>query len=63
MNLKHAKMVLSGEYRGNYNGECIHLLKKRDGNPGEFMHLNKKDIEFMLRQLALKVVGEKENKS
>lgn len=68
MNLKHAKAILSGEWYV-YNGHTfrINVYEDEESNGGKSIssipvgiEINSDDMQFMLRQLASKVVREKE---
>ena len=62
MKLTDAKKILSGEFV-SYPGSQEVCVVKKGGNSCDdwrYIDLTPKDITFMLLQLALKVVGEKE---
>lgn len=60
MKLSDAKKVLSGVYRGGLNGELIWIRNRKDSKDWIDVFLTQKDVDFALRQLALKTVREKE---
>lgn len=59
MKLKHAQMILSGELELPIDRQLL-MMRFRDVPKIDFIELSQSDMQFMLRQLALKVVGEKE---
>lgn len=64
MRLTDAKKILSGEYESYKGTQEICLVKggtdHQNPDNWRYLDLTKKDFDFCLRQLALKVTREKE---
>lgn len=63
MKLKHAQMILSGKYYYECVETDIWVVPNKKNNYSNESHtitLSEKDMQFALRHLAMKVVGEKE---